>query len=102
MTATLRRPPAQLKSPPQHNRWPQLWPDQRLLLERQHDRLEQQLTTLLQWHHPEAPTWSAEEEAACDHASQLLLRNLQLHLRLEERWLDNWGCLSRGCPVSTT
>ena len=96
MTASLLRPPSQLNSPPQLNRWPRLWPDQRLLLERQHDRLEQQLTTLLQWHHPEAPAWSPEEAAACDHASQILLRNLKLHLRLEERWLDNWGCLSHG------
>ena len=96
MTATLLRPPSQLNSPPHLNRWPRLWPDQRLLLERQHDRLEQQLTTLLQWHQPEAPAWSAEEAAACDHASQILLRNLKLHLRLEERWLDNWGCLRHG------
>ena len=96
MTATLLRPPSQLSSPPHLNRWPRLWPDQRLLLERQHDRLEQQLITMLQWHHPEAPAWSHEEAAACDHASQILLRNLKLHLRLEERWLDNWGCLSRG------
>jgi hemerythrin len=96
MTASLLRPPSQLNPPPQLNPWPRLWPDQRLLLERQHDRLEQQLTTLIQWHQPEAPAWSAEEAAACDHAARILLGNLKLHLRLEERWLDSWGCLCHG------
>ena len=31
-----------------------------------------------------------------DHASRILLWNLKLHLRLEERWLDRWGCLCHG------
>jgi hypothetical protein len=90
MTTTLLPPPLRL------NPWPQRWPEQRLLLERQHDRLEQQLTTLIRQHHPELPAWSPEESAACDHASRILLWNLKLHLRLEERWLDSWGCLCHG------
>lgn len=90
MTASLLRPPPQL-SP-----WPRRWADQRRLLERQHDRLEQQLTTLIRWHHLEAPARSPEEAAACDHASRILLGNLKLHLRLEERWLGSWGCLCHG------
>jgi hemerythrin len=96
MTASLLRPPTQLTTPPHRNPWPRLWSDQRRLLERQHDRIEQQLITLIQWHRPEALAWSPEEAAACDHAARILVENLKLHLRLEERWLDSWGCFCHG------
>ena len=88
--------PSLLRPPPRLTSWPRQWPDQRLLLERQHERLELQLNTLIRRHHPEAPAWSAEEASACEHAARILLWNLKLHLRLEERWLDGWGCLCQG------
>jgi hemerythrin len=76
--------------------WPRGWHEQEPLLERQHDRLEALLDSLIQQHHR---PHSAEQLPAVDQAEQLacrrLLWDLRLHLRLEERWLEAAGSL---CP----
>jgi hemerythrin len=76
--------------------WPRHWSQQELLLERQHDRLEALLHSLIQQHRQPLP-W--EQLLPTDQAEQLacrrLLWDLRLHLRLEERWLEAAGAL---CP----
>ncbi|MGB5134875.1 MAG: hypothetical protein WBN89_06845, partial [Prochlorococcaceae cyanobacterium] len=76
--------------------WPRHWQEQEPLLERQHERLEALLATLLQEHIQPLPP---ERLELSDQAEQLacrrLLWDLRLHLRLEERWLEHWGAL---CP----
>ncbi len=62
--------------------WPRLWSERSRLLERQHSRIEALLDQLIDG---EAST------AGC----RQLVRALGLHLRLEERWLAEVGCL---CP----
>jgi|GEM_PF-295423 len=62
--------------------WPRLWSERSRLLERQHSRIEALLEQLID---AEAST------AGC----RQLVRALGLHLRLEERWLAEVGCL---CP----
>ena len=76
--------------------WPHHWSQQEPLLERQHDRLEALLDSLIKQHRQPLP---CEQLAPTDQAEQLacrrLLWDLRLHLRLEERWLEAAGSL---CP----
>jgi hemerythrin len=76
--------------------WPRHWFQQEPLLERQHDRLEALLDSLIQQHRQPLP---CAQLAVTDQAEQLacrrLLWDLRLHLRLEERWLEAAGAL---CP----
>jgi magnesium-protoporphyrin IX monomethyl ester (oxidative) cyclase len=69
--------------------WPHHWSQQEPLLERQHDRLEALLDSLIKQHRQPLP---CEQLAPTDQAEQLacrrLLWDLRLHLRLEERWLE--------------
>lgn len=80
--------------------WPRDWPSQRLLLERQHSRLEVMLNTLIAL----ARSPGAPERAGETHAEQRSCRRLQralrLHLHLEERWLTDHGCLDAGHKAS--
>ncbi|WP_259729462.1 hypothetical protein [Synechococcus sp. CS-1333] len=62
--------------------WPRLWSERSRLLERQHSRIEALLEQLI----------DGEASTAC---CRQLVRALGLHLRLEERWLAEVGCL---CP----
>ena len=68
-------------------RWPRLWSERSKLLERQHSRIEALLEQLI------------EGEAPSDRCQQLV-RALGLHLRLEERWLADAGCLCPGHRLS--
>lgn len=61
------------------------WREQQRLLSAQHDRLEALLAELL-------------TSPAADLAP--LRRQLRLHLRLEERWLERRGCLCPGHRAS--
>lgn len=72
-------------------RWPRLWSERELLLERQHQRLRDLISAQI----VEVNAGSAAPAAAVEAANQRLLRQLRLHLRLEERWLSACGCL---CP----
>ena len=76
-------------------RWPRFWSEREPLLELQHDRLEAQLAELIAAHRDGVPAWTAAEACALDASCRRLLWDLRLHLRLEERWLDQAGCL---CP----
>jgi hypothetical protein len=64
-------------------------------LERQHDRLEALLEDLVDRHCLADEERSALELLADRRDCLLLVRGLRLHLRLEERWLAQRGCL---CP----
>jgi len=75
--------------------WPLQWPQQEGLLERQHDRLEALLEDLVDRHCLTDEERSALELLADRRDCLLLVRGLRLHLRLEERWLAQRGCL---CP----
>ena len=75
--------------------WPRRWVEQEPLLERQHDGLEACLAELLSLHGPSHPAWTAAEALAIERRCRRLIWELRLHLRLEERWLDQAGCL---CP----
>lgn len=75
--------------------WPHRWSDRSRLLERQHDRLAALLTELLLVHAPEHPAFDDAQAEACELVCRRLLWDLQLHLRLEERWLAAAGAL---CP----
>lgn len=70
---------------------PRLWSHQRPLLERQHDRLEAHLAALIAQHRVAGAAAPEEQQQGC----RRLLRQLRLHLRLEERWLRAHGLL---CP----
>ena len=72
--------------------WPRRWPDQRALLERQHDRLESLLAVLIDDHESN----DVAIEVGLQQACRKLLWNLRLHLRLEERWLQQHRCLCSG------
>ncbi len=74
--------------------WPRDWAGQCVLLERQHDRLESLLAVLIDDHRGDDNTI----ELALQQACRQLLWDLRLHLRLEERWLQQRGCL---CPGHT-
>ena len=75
--------------------WPRDWSEREPLLELQHDRLEALLAELIAVHRDGAPAWTPAEAQAWDAACRRLLWDLRLHLRLEERWLQQCGCL---CP----
>jgi hemerythrin len=76
-------------------RWPRDWDDQFVLLERQHSRLEALLQRLIAaLSRPEEGCSSAELHVEQRRCASLVHR-LGLHLRLEERWLGERGCL---CP----
>lgn len=83
-----------LAPPPRGNIWPRTWAVQHGLLERQHLRLEARLDELIGLHQsPQA--WEPLGRIASERACRRLIKALRLHLRLEERWLGQWGCL---CP----
>lgn len=90
---------AQASAPPSRH-WPRDWPSQQQLLERQHGRLEVMLNTLI----AEARALGPLANAAVTPSGELNCRRLQralgLHLRLEERWLAQWGCLNSGHRAS--
>lgn len=72
-------------------RWPRLWAERELLLERQHQILHDLISArILQMN-----AGNTAPAAAVEAANQRLLRQLRLHLRLEERWLGACDCL---CP----
>jgi hemerythrin len=76
--------------------WPRRWAQQEPLLERQHDRLEALLASLIEQHRqPLAAEVLAPTDQAEQRACRRLLWDLRLHLRLEERWLEAAGAL---CP----
>lgn len=75
--------------------WPLQWPQREGLLERQHDRLEALLDDLVDRHCLADEERSALKLLADRRDCLLLVRGLRLHLRLEERWLAQCGCL---CP----
>ena len=74
-------------------RWPVAWPGRELLLERQHQLLRDQIADLIIAVLSGTPEPAGAAELGS--ASQQLLRQLRLHLRLEERWLSACDCL---CP----
>ena len=94
----------ELVGPPQvrpaAHHWPRVWSEQQLLLERQHDRLEGLLERLIRSHCDGRSELSPAEECSEGTACTILLRQLSLHLRLEERWLAQWGALCRGHRAS--
>ncbi len=75
---------------------PRPWAQQSQLLERQHDRLEALLSGLIERHaRPElecSPRQLERDRRDCER----LLRQLGLHLRLEERWLTRLHCFCGG------
>ncbi|MEI6029784.1 MAG: hypothetical protein WCQ20_01310 [Synechococcaceae cyanobacterium ELA739] len=73
--------------------WPTCWPEREKLLERQHQILQEQIGELIL----AVIAGTGEPQALAERHSrcQRLLRQLRLHLRLEERWLAACGCL---CP----
>jgi hypothetical protein len=75
--------------------WPCSWARQRLLLERQHDRLAVLLDALVEEHAAPRDSSTCPWPHASDAGFRVLFRRLQQHLRLEERWLSARGCL---CP----
>ena len=77
---------------PQASWWPREWSDQCVLLERQHDLLESLLEVLIHDHNGVDRAIEGSLQLAC----RRLVWDLRLHLRLEERWLQQHGCL---CPA---
>ncbi len=102
MTATLTlappppsaQPPQALTRPEPPDRWPRRWSQRRALLERQHERIEGLLDRLI---HRDS---LAGPPDAPDPLSVRLVRCLTLHLRLEERWLQQAGVLCPGHRVA--
>jgi len=84
-----------LPSSPAASGWPGSWPLQRVLLERQHDRLAALLDALVEEHAAPRDSSILPWHHSSDAGFRLLFRRLQQHLRLEERWLAARGCL---CP----
>ena len=80
--------------------WPRDWPSQRHLLERQHGRLEVMLNTSIAEARALGPLASAAVTPSGKLNCLQLQRALDLHLRLEERWLAQWGCLNSGHRAS--
>ena len=77
--------------------WPRVWHEQEPLLERQHERLEARLDSLIQQHlQPEPPQQTHLGDLAAQRACRRLLWDLRLHLRLEERWLERCNALCSG------
>jgi len=101
MPVDVAEPVATAQPPPAADRevvrfsWPHRWPEQERLLERQHDGLKAALVDLCDAFGPDRQAWSTLEALAYERACRRLLWDLRLHLRLEERWLQQWGCL---CP----
>jgi hypothetical protein len=81
---------AQASAPPSRH-WPRDWPSQKQLLERQHGRLEVMLNTLIAEARALGPLASATVTPSGELNCRRLQRDLGLHLRLEERWLAQWG-----------
>ena len=75
--------------------WLGPWPQREVLLERQHDRLEALLADLVDRHCLADAERSAMELLSDCRDCERLLWGVRLHLRLEERWLGQCGCL---CP----
>ena len=75
--------------------WLGPWPPREVLLERQHDRLEALLADLVDRHCLADAERSAMELLSDCRDCERLLWGVRLHLRLEERWLGQCGCL---CP----
>ncbi len=73
--------------------WPCSWARQRLLLERQHDRLGVLLDALVEEHAAPRESSTCPWPHASDAGLRVLFRRLRQHLRLEERWLSARGCL---------
>ena len=90
---------AQASAPPARH-WPRDWPSQKQLLERQHGRLEVMLNTLIAEARALGPLASVAVTPSGDLNHCRLQRALGLHLRLEERWLAQWGCLNSGHRAS--
>jgi hypothetical protein len=90
---------AQASAPPARH-WPRDWPSQKQLLERQHGRLEVMLNTLIAETRALGPLASATVTPSVELNCRRLQRALGLHLRLEERWLAQWGCLNSGHRAS--
>jgi hypothetical protein len=90
---------AQASAPPSRH-WPRDWPSQQQLLERQHGRLEVMLNTLIAEARALAPLASTAAIPSGELNCRRLQRALGLHLRLEERWLAQWGCLNSGHRAS--
>ena len=66
---------------------PRQWAQQSQLLERQHDRLEALLSELIERHAVPDHGRSSQQLGLDQRDCGRLLRQLDLHLRLEERWL---------------
>ncbi len=96
---TSLEPTTQASAPPSW-RWPRDWPSQQHLLERQHGRLEVMLNTLIAEARAIAPLACTAARPPGDLDCRRLQRALGLHLRLEERWLAQWGCLNSGHRAS--
>jgi hypothetical protein len=90
---------AQASAPPARH-WPRDWPSQKQLLERQHGRLEVMLNTLIAEARALGPLASTAVTPSVELNCRQLQRALGLHLRLEERWLAQWGCLNSGYRAS--
>jgi hypothetical protein len=75
---------------------PRQWAQQSQLLERQHDHLEALLDDLIERHaiadQDRSPWQMQQDQRDCGE----LLRNLVLHLRLEERWLTRLNSFCGG------
>jgi hypothetical protein len=100
---TSLEPTTQASAPPSRHwpgDWPRDWPSQQHLLERQHDRLEVMLNSLMAEARALGPLASAAAMASGELDCRRLRRALGLHLRLEERWLAQWGCLNSGHRAS--
>lgn len=76
-------------------RWPRLWSERELLLERQHQILHDLISARILQVIAGSDAPESAVEAAGQPLLRQLLRQLHLHLRLEERWLGSCGCL---CP----
>jgi hypothetical protein len=59
------------------------WEQKEALLEQQHNQLEQGLEDLI----------AGGSEPSHLHQMMHLIKKLKLHLRLDERWLSEAGCL---------
>ena len=97
--AASARTSAQASAPPSRY-WPRDWPSQKQLLERQHGRLEVMLNTLIAEARALGPLASTAVTPSVELNCRRLQRALGLHLRLEERWLAQWGCLNSGHRAS--
>ncbi|MCP9848566.1 hypothetical protein [Cyanobium sp. Morenito 9A2] len=98
--ATALLTPRVLDRPLQSFCWPRHWSERRPLLERQHDRLEAQLAGMIERHGDGRVELEPDEAQREWRDGARLLRQLRLHLRLEERWLAEARVLCGGHRVS--